>query len=259
MNKKMTILIFFLSIGFTSIAQKNINNYKYVIIPLKYDFLSEKDQYRLNTLTRHLFKQKGFVALFDEEEFPDEVNNDRCKALFANVDKTKSGIFSTKVEITLKDCFGKEVYRTKTGSSRKKDYKEAYNEAVKNAFSSIENMDYEYQPLVEKVEKVEKEEIVIKSAVDINEVETKTEEVLKEVVEVKTQTTNTTLYAQEKEYGYQVVDATPKVVMQLFKTSAVDVFIVKDRNAIVYKEDGFWYYSENNGELKEPKTLDIKF
>ena len=137
MNKKIALLIFFLSIGFASIAQKNINNYKYVIIPLKYDFLNENNQYRVNTLTRYLFKQKGFEAFFDEEEFPEELNKDRCKALFADVEKAKGGLFSTKVDIVLKDCFGKEVYRTETGSSREKDFKNAYNEAIKNAFSSI--------------------------------------------------------------------------------------------------------------------------
>lgn len=257
MNKKIALLIFFLSIGFASIAQKNINNYKYVIIPLKYDFLNENNQYRVNTLTRYLFKQKGFEAFFDEEEFPEELNKDRCKALFADVEKAKGGLFSTKVDIVLKDCFGKEVYRTETGSSREKDFKNAYNEAIKNAFSSIENMDYQYQPL--ETTKVEDEkDVVIESAVDIDEVKAK-EEVVTSVEVVEVQTDNTTLYAQEKSYGYQVVDATPKVVMQLLKTSVADVFIVKDKNAIVYKEDDFWYFSENNGELKEPKTLDIKF
>lgn len=256
MKKKLAVLILFLSIGFTAIAQKDINNYKYVIVPLKYDFLNEKDQYRLNTLTRHLFKQKGFVTFFDEEQFPEELNKDRCKALFANVENAKGGLFATKVDITLKDCFGKEVFRTETGSSRKKDFKEAYVEAVREAFSSIEVMDYEYQPLEEKTEK---DDDVIESAVDIVEVEAKESEVKPSTESVDIESKDTTLYAQEKPYGYQVVDATPKVVMQLLNTSAQNVFLVKDKNAIVYKEDGFWYYSENNGELKEPKTLDIKF
>lgn len=256
MKKFIITLVLFLSIGFAAMAQKTIDNYQYVIIPLQYDFLNEKDQYRLNTLTRHLFKQKGFVALFDEEEFPEELNKDRCEALYANVEKVKGGLFATKLEIVLKDCFGKEVYRTETGVSREKEFKKAYIEALRNAFSSIEFLEYKYQPLETNIEKEDEEGI--DSDVDSDEAETKVEVVTSiEVVEV--QSTNTTLYAQEKAYGYQVVDATPKVVMQLFKTSAVDVFIVKDKNAIVYKEDGFWYYSENNGELKEPKTLDIKF
>merc|ERR1712170_227654 len=108
----MGTLVLFLSIGFAAMAQKTIDNYQYVIIPLQYDFLSEKDQYRLNTLTRHLFKQKGFIVLFDAEEFPEEINKDRCEALYANVEKVKGGLFATKLEIVLKNCFGKEVYRT---------------------------------------------------------------------------------------------------------------------------------------------------
>ncbi|MCB0399175.1 MAG: hypothetical protein KDD26_06025 [Winogradskyella sp.] len=256
MNKKLTVFVLFLCVGFSALAQKNINNYKYVIIPLKYDFLSEKDQYRLNTLTRHLFKQKGFVALFDEEEFPEELNEDKCMALYVDLEKAKTGLFATKLDLKLKDCYGKEVYKTETGTSREKDYKDAYIEALKNAFSSIEFLDYKYQPAETKVE--EKELITEKVEVK-NEAETKVAEVEPSSKNVEVQSKDTTLYAQEKSYGYQVVDATPKVVMQLLSTSVQNVFIVKDKNAIVYKEDGFWYYSENNGELKETKALDIKF
>lgn len=256
MNDKLLVVLLFFCIGFSAIAQKNINNYKYVIVPLKYDFLSEKDQYRLNTLTRHLFKQKGFVALFDEEEFPEELSKDQCKALYANVEKAKGGLFTTKLEITLKDCFGKEVYRTETGTSREKDFKDAYVEALKSAFSSIEFMDYKYQHVDTKVE----EKVLVTNKPDVeDDEETKVAELESSTKDVGMQPEATTLYAQEKSYGYQVVDATPKVVMHLLSTTAQNVFLVKDKNAIVYKEDGFWYYSENDGELKEPKTIDIKF
>lgn len=256
MNNKLAVVLLFLCLGFSATAQKNINNYKYIIVPLKYDFLSEKDQYRLNTLTRYLFKQKGFVALFDEEEFPEELSKDQCKALFANVEKGKGGLFTTKLDITLKDCFGKEVYRTETGTSREKDFKDAYVEALKNTFSSIEFMDYKYQPVETKVEE---KELVTKKPDEEDDEETKLAELESSTKDVVMQPEATTLYAQEKSYGYQVVDATPKVVMHLLSTSAQNVFIVKDKNAIVYKKDGFWFYSENDGELKEPKTLDIKF
>jgi hypothetical protein len=258
MNKKIAIVILFISIGMSALGQKSINNYKYVVIPLKYNFLSKKDQYRVNTLTRHLFKQEGFVALFDEEQFPDELINDNCKALYVNVDKPKGGLFSTKLEIVLNNCFGKEVYRTEKGSSREKDYKKAYAEALKEAFKFIEQLEYKYHAVANgkenkiegKVDVVEEEKIVVE----------KETAVVKEEKPVNLEEEkDTTLYAQEKPYGYQIVDATPKVVMHLLSTSAQNVFLVKDKNAIVYKEDGFWYYSENEGELKQPKTLHIKF
>ncbi|MDY2587469.1 hypothetical protein [Winogradskyella aquimaris] len=256
MKIRLIVLMLFLSIGLTAKGQKNINNYKYVVIPLKYEFLGDKDQYRLNTLTRYLFKQKGFEALFDEEEFPTELDNNRCEALYANVEKVKSGLFSTKLEITLKDCFGKEVYRTETGTSREKEYKNAYSEALRNAFSSIEFMDYTYEALETKDEE---KTLTLDNTEVKDDPETKEAELKSTTENTETQSKDSTLYAQEQPYGYQVVDATPIVIMQLLSTSAQNVFIVKDKNAIVYKEDGFWYYSENNGELKTPKKLDIKF
>lgn len=257
MNKKLTVFVLFLCVGFSALAQKNINNYKYVIVPLKYDFLSEKDQYRLNTLTRYLFKQKGFVALFDEEEFPEELHNDRCKALYANVEKERGGLFATKLDITLKDCYGKEVYKTETGTSREKDYKDAYVEALKNAFSSIEFLDYKYQPAETKVE--EKEEVTEGNTEVKNDTEIKVPEIKPSIGIIESETEDKTLYAQEESYGYQLVDTTPKIVMQLINTSAKDVFIVKENKAIVYKKDDKWFYYENdNGKITE-KELRIKF
>jgi hypothetical protein len=258
MKKFIITLVLFLSIVFIAIAQKTIDNYQYVIIPLKYDFLSEKDQYRLNTLTRHLFKEKGFIALFDAEEFPEEINKDRCEALYANVEKIKGGLFATKLEIVLKDCFGKEVYRTETGSSREKDFQKAYNEAVRNAFSSIENMNYKYQPVDAEVE--EKNEKVIENNTDIDKVETKTKDIENSISDNESdESMDLTLYAQKKPYGYQLVDASPKIVMQLLNTSAKDIFLVRENKAIVFKEDNKWFYYENdNGKIIE-KELKIKF
>ena len=66
-------------------------------------------------------------------------------------------------------------------------------------------------------------------------------------------------YAQAIDNGFQIVDASPKIVMVLFYTAAKDVFIVKDKNAIVFKKDGEWLYSENDGTDKSSKIMNIKF
>lgn len=63
------------------------------------------------------------------------------------------------------------------------------------------------------------------------------------------------LYAQELENGYQLVDNTPKVVMVLIETPQKNFYIVKDQNAIVFKENGAWYFSKGD----EKKQLNIKF
>ena len=67
------------------------------------------------------------------------------------------------------------------------------------------------------------------------------------------------LYAQPKPNGFQVVDMTPKVVMFLLETTKADVFMVEDENAIVYKEDGFWYLSKYNGDKVTLIQLNLKF
>ena len=80
-----------------------------------------------------------------------------------------------------------------------------------------------------------------------------------EVETIKESLSSNILYVQEVNDGFQVVDATPKVVMFLYATPKQDVFIVKGRNAIVYKEDGFWYISENKDNKNSVITIDIKF
>jgi len=35
--------------------------------------------------------------------------------------------------------------------------------------------------------------------------------------------------------------------------------LVKDKNAIIYKEDGFWYLSKIDGKSVVVETLNIKF
>ena len=45
-------------------SQSNLNDYKYVIVPNKFDFLKENDQYQLNSLAAFLFEKYGFRLKF---------------------------------------------------------------------------------------------------------------------------------------------------------------------------------------------------
>ena len=68
------------------------------------------------------------------------------------------------------------------------------------------------------------------------------------------------LYAQPIEGGYQLVDATPKIVYVLKATSSPDIFLItKDgKNGVIFKDEGKWYVEmdENGSRAKE---LNIKF
>ena len=63
-----------------------------------------------------------------------------------------------------------------------------------------------------------------------------------------------TVYAQEKPYGFQLVNTTPAIVFQILKTNLDAVFILKDKNGIFYKKGKNWiaeYYIKNQIVQKE--------
>tara|TARA_R110002111_G_scaffold60230_6_gene100804 strand:- start:4914 stop:5702 length:789 start_codon:yes stop_codon:yes gene_type:complete len=262
MLKKIVFTVSFILISFYGIAQKNINNYKYIILPTSFEFSKSEDQYQLNSLLKFLFNKYGYEAYFGNDDLPQDLIGNRCLALNAEALKGKGGIFKTKLEIELKDCFGNIVMTSQEGQSREKEFKKAYTEALREAFETFQNFDYKYvsdkETLVEtskpKVKNVKQQMIEVDTPKEvITAKETKVEEVL------TADNLSDLHYAQEIDNGYQLVNSEPRIVMILLSTAAENVFMVKGKNAIVFKEDGFWYYSENNGKLEERKSMNIKF
>ncbi|MDO1499787.1 hypothetical protein Q2T40_06560 [Winogradskyella maritima] len=307
MKKIILIAICLLSVkGF---SQKSINDYQYLILPLQYDFLKGKDQYRLNSLTRYLFKEEGFTVFFDEEQLPEDLFKDRCKAMYGNVKKVKGGFLKTNLQIEIKDCFGNLIVESDLGSTKEKQFDKAYAIALKKAFETLKYLEYRYEPRVAEdvvvnsttaseatnaeakeaelkrlqkeveelkleKEKVAKEEAEAKKQAELkankeqdqakkkmDDLRREAEMIVEEKQDVKSEVSKTSdlLYAQEIEGGYQLVDSEPKKVMILLKTAAPDVYSVKGKDAIVFKEDGNWVYSENTGTSKIKKNLNIKF
>jgi len=263
MLKKIIITVSIVLISFYSTAQKDINNYKYIIVPKTFDFSSSEDQYQLNSITKFLFNKYGYQAYFIDDELPEDLKTDRCLALTSEVSKEKGGMFKTKLVIVLKDCYGATVTTSQIGESRLKKFDRAYNEALRHAFETFQKIDYNFT-LVEpkdqeksKAEKYEQKEerVVSESVLVVND--NKKEKVVSKLS--LDQKDESLFYAQAIDNGFQLVNSEPKIVMVLLTTAAENVFIVKGKSAIVFKEDGFWYYSENNGELGEKKLLNIKF
>jgi hypothetical protein len=140
---KRYFLLLLLLLSFSAYSQNSINNYKYVLVPEKFSFLKQKDQYSLNSLAKGLLEYKGFTVYFDNEELPAEVANNRCRALVADV-VDNSGAFSTSLTLLLKDCQGNVVFTSKQGVSREKEYRIAYNFALRDAFTSLDQVPYAY-------------------------------------------------------------------------------------------------------------------
>ena len=109
MNLKSVFITCFICLfGTISIAQNSISNYKYIIVPDQYEFVTGKDKYQLNSLTKFLFNKYGYTAVMVGEEFPDELSMNRCLGLTSEVKKLK-GFLKTKLQIDLIDCDGNIV------------------------------------------------------------------------------------------------------------------------------------------------------
>lgn len=187
----VTFILFFclISEGF---AQKSLSDYSFVIVPEKFDFVDENDKYQLNSLTKFLFNKHGFNAFFDSNR----PNMKRCDGLYAEVEG-KPAIIRTKVTVILKDCDGKEVYRSEVGTSKLKAYNKTYTAALRNAFVSIgalgvnqkEPTTFGENEAMKKEEQTSKEVIATEQNVDtIEPVEEK--ELIKTIAEEAIYTSN---------------------------------------------------------------------
>jgi len=137
------VLLFVYSIN--GFSQSELDGYQYIIVPKQYKFLKDENKYKLNTLTAFLFKKKGFQTYIEGEEFPEDLRQNPCKAL--NVQMVdNSNLFTSKVYLELENCRKEVVYTSKMGASKEKDYQKSYQEALRNSFTSIETMNYVYNP-----------------------------------------------------------------------------------------------------------------
>lgn len=144
--KKFIIFIVLFTVIFDSNAQ-NLDSYRYLVVPEKFDFLKEPDQYQLNSLAKFLFEKYGFETFTDGEDMPAEFKQNRCEGLFANV-ANNSGLFRTRLTLTLKDCNNKIVFTSAEGTSGEKDFQTAYHEALRNALQSLETLNYSYNETI---------------------------------------------------------------------------------------------------------------
>ncbi|WP_417885994.1 hypothetical protein [Zunongwangia sp.] len=141
--KRIYFIAFFL-ISAITFGQKTVNNYKYVIVPKKFEFLKEDNQYQVNALTKFLLDKYGFETYMKSDEKPADLSSNPCLALTADLEN-ESGLFVTKLIFKLEDCYGNVVFESKEGRSREKNYKTAYHEAIRDAFTSVKELDYNYQ------------------------------------------------------------------------------------------------------------------
>jgi len=245
MRIKFLLIAFLTSvIGFS----QSVNDYKAVIVPLKYDFLKTENQYRLSTMTKANLLKAGFQAFYGNEQLPAEYS-DRCDLLYVDV-KRDNGFLITKLFVEFRDCYGKVIFTSQVGKSKEKEYESAYRESLELAFVSINALQYKYNG---------KNANTVKASVPATvQNVTATAIVSAPVADI---TDPNLLYAQPTENGYQLIDKTPKVVMKLLKTSRPDSFIaIKDgiQGSLNAKDNQWFFEYYKNDQLVSEKVV-VKF
>ena len=290
MKKTITSLI--LALGFVTFnnAQSNINDYKYVIVEKQFHFQNEPDEYNLNELTRFLFKKNGFRPILTSDIYPDDLKLNYCLALTSEV--IAKGAFTTKITIILKDCDNNILF-TCEGKTKEKEFKKAYNIGIRNAFEHFKNINYKYIPNEDVIGKgdTSKDEIEVLKA-EIKSLKTeqsktanKSEDVkeIKELKEVEETIDEQKEELDEKPFispervavfkeaenyliakpitnGFELVSSkSNNVEFIIHIATPPNVFIIKDKNGIIYKKGNQWIREYIDNDKTVIEILDIRF
>lgn len=156
-KKSLTIaLLLFFSLNVN--AQNTVfDAYNHIIIPLQFDFQKSENEDQLNSLLRHLFREDGFNAFMDKELLPFEFQEQPCKGLRVNLEHSL-GKIETTATINIYDCENKIVFSC-DGTSYDKDFKDAHQAAIRDAFRKIESANYSLKPNVGETMATEKKSL----------------------------------------------------------------------------------------------------
>lgn len=287
MNKLIIFLIF---LGLSGPVKGQLNSFKYIVVPKKFDaFKGNENHHQTSTLIKYLFAKEGFNVVY-EDALPEELTDQKCLGAYVDLEKNPK-LLSTKMTIVLNDCYGEIVFRALEGSSREKDYKKAYHEAIRKSFVSIAQLDYQYEPAEEEVE----ETITVSFENDIKKVDSTRQnqvagaaavveiatpeeryyedkrpvpseysiEKTKPDTETSTEETEPipSYLARPLENGFELVDSESKLWLNLYATSTPDVFLAKSEkeNGMVYKRDSKWYFEYYEQSELKVQELNINF
>ena len=119
------IIIFLFHLSVFTQNSLNINDYKYVSVPDRFDFLKTSDQYQLNSLTEFLLKKNGFTVINDLKYYPSDLAKNPCLLLDVNVEKIKS-FLKTKLQVQFKNCDNQIIFKSEIGISNEKILKQLF-------------------------------------------------------------------------------------------------------------------------------------
>lgn len=236
---KIYTFILFLVSSLT-FAQASLNDYQYAILPSKFKFQKEKNQYRINATTKAFFEQKGLKVFYDDEVLSQDLANNNCSKVYINIDENNN-MFTTKLIVSVIDCQNNALLTSKEGSSRIKEYAPAYNEALQIALKSIQDFIYQYKAKTEQPNS---------AIITTSKAEAKTDNSIQVYSEMQTSSN-----------GFNFLHSKTKAVLNLMKTTNPNYFIAKSDNkmGIVFQKDQGWFFEYYINQKLISEQIELKF
>lgn len=257
MKKFITALVL---ISFGMLNAQQISDYKYIIVPKKFNDFDE-NEYKLNAYLKNLLKKKNYEILSeDAATWPIEVQQNSCLAATADV-KKKKNFLKNKVEIVFTNCNQKE-FGLVDGVSSIKEYDKGYQDALKIASGRIS------QQNAKPIEQIHKNTTI---PVEVVKVETEKNEEPK--VNPSTQTSGSNIYSNGEikltksdladGSFFLINELNSQIYAQFFPTSKSGVYRVKVTDAKGNYEtigffDGNIVEIEINADNNQKKLIQFK-
>lgn len=236
MMKNLILMICFF-IGFSGLSQV-LNDYQYVIVPTKFDFLKEENEFRLSTIVKNDLEKLGFIAFY-ENNIPKEIAFNNCEVLKVDLIKDETFLWKT-MNLVFKNCQNVVIFRSEEVRSKEKEYKLAYIECVNKIFESFKKINYKY-----------KENVIQSSTLLLNQKSTilNTTEINEVLTAVKTTT------------GYLLKDKLTNTIYILTSSGKSDIFLAQkgEKKGILYQKDKDWVFEYTNDIQLVTEIVNIKF
>ncbi|WP_294225055.1 hypothetical protein [uncultured Chryseobacterium sp.] len=114
---------------------QKVPDYKYISVPSKFATFKKED-YGLGEMLIKTLRNKNYTVIPEDKlQWPAEAQSNPCNVLAADI-INDSGFLRNKVLLQFKDCHDKVISSAK-GTSNIKEYKEGYQDALKQTFVSI--------------------------------------------------------------------------------------------------------------------------
>ena len=223
------IIIFLFHLPVFTQNSLNINDYKYVSVPERFDFLKTSDQYQLNSLTEFLLKKNGFIVMNELKYYPSDLAENACLLLDVNVEKIKS-FLKTKLQVQFKNCKNQIIFKSEIGISNEKDFKTAFHEALRASFISIGDANYNYS---EKPFQLNHNDIIISETTQVDQ---------------NDNNQNLRIKIIPTSYGFDFVTSNKEILFSLHQTICDGVYIIDKLTGTAYRRGDKWvreYIKEN--------------